>query len=146
MLKCAGVTAMTWSEFFKETFTVSGRLGRKRYYRCVMKVWAPCVIPYAMNILLVDVFELSERLPTLTAVMTWLSQISTLVFLICMFFLMSRRLNDFDCSSFWAWLLIAMTFSGVQFVWIPMIIFWFWVGKNKGTDGKNKYGEPPPDD
>ena len=137
---------MTWAELFKEIFTINGRLGRKRYYRCVMKVWAPCVIPYAMNILLVDVFELSERLPTLTAIVGWLSQIATLVFLICMFFLVSRRLNDFDCSSFWMCLQIVMIFSGVQFAWILVGIFWFWVGIKRGTDGKNKYGEPPPDD
>ena len=137
---------MTWSEFFKEVFKGRGRLGCNRYNRCVMKVWIPFIIFYLMNILLVDVLELSERLPTLTAVVEWGRIFFTLVLAICMCFLVPRRLHDFDYSGWWIWLLIAMTFSGAQFVWIPAIIFWIWVGIKRGTDGKNKYGEPPPDD
>ena len=137
---------MTWSEFFKEVFKGRGRLGRNRHSRCVSKICPPCIIIWLAYNIMNDIPELSERLPTLMTVIEFSCVFFLFGLVICMCFLVPRRLHDFDCSGWWMCLQIVMIFSGVQFAWILTFIFWIWVGNKRGTDGKNKYGEPPPDD
>ena len=137
---------INWRKILKEFFTIGGRLGRKHYSNCIMAIWLPFAIFMATKFLLDDVFELSTRLPTLVASLEWSITFTAYVLFFAVILLTPRRLHDFDYSGWWTWLLVVMIFTKVQLVAIPILLFYIWVGNKKGTDGKNRFGEPPDDD
>ena len=137
---------MTWSEFFKETFIFSGRLGRNRFNNCVSKVGMPFIILWLAHNIINDIPELNERLSRLNSMVEGTMWLIFVFFVVCMCFLLPRRLHDFDCSGWWTLLPLIIGLIGAPFIGILTIIFWILIGDQEGTDGKNKYGEPPPDD
>lgn len=135
-----------WDKFWQDFFTYSGRLSRNRFNKHVMKVWLPFVILLVTKYLIVDVFELSERLPHLVTALDWTTIFLGLACLLCLLIFTPRRLHDLGKSGWWTVLMILILFSRVTFGGVLLFIFCFWLGNKEGEPGKNKYGGPPPDD
>ena len=135
-----------WDKFWQDFFTYSGRLSRRRFNKHMRKVFLPFLILFVAKFLIVDVFELSARLPHLVTAIELTTIFASLVFILCIFIFTPRRLHDLGKSGWWNVLLIMMTFSRAPFSDLLMFIFCFWIGNKDGEPGKNKYGDPPPDD
>lgn len=135
-----------WEKFWKEFFTIGGRLGRNRYNRCLQTVWLPYVILYALRFLLDDVLQLRETLPHLFSMITWLMVFAGILLIIGFMLLMPRRLHDMNKSGWWTCLLFMMIFSKTAYILILIVAFSFWLGRTNGSAGANRFGEPPDDD
>ncbi len=135
-----------WEKFWQDFFTYSGRLSRSRYNKHIMKAWKPFFILWVANFLIVDIFELSARFPHLASAIDTTMIFAGIVFLICTIVFTPRRLHDIGKSGWWNILLILLFFSSVPFGTVLLVVFCLWVGNKDGDVGKNKYGDPPPED
>lgn len=122
---------------FKDWFRTKGRSSRQEYILRFSMMWVFFQIGQAC-------IEIQKQLSIINYYDSYIVLISTLVFLstivvlfflsvVQVFFVTHRRLHDLNASGWWQ----LVTF--IPFGQILMIGFIFF----KGTDGRNKYGEPP---
>ena len=135
-----------FKKFLGDCFTISGRLNYKRYGELVFKIWFPLIVASILEWLIVDEWSLANRFPHVLFAVRAVMYVLSIFFWITIPFLTTRRLHDMGKSGWWSWLLILMSFAPVSGSCVLMFIFAVWLGTKDGDAGKNKYGDPPPDD
>ena len=115
--------------FIRNLFGVKGRASRKEYNTRFITMW---VLGFFMNYIRTIYYLYGNILVGLFFAFTC---IIFMLYVIQIFFVTHRRLHDLNASGWWQ----LVTF--IPFGQILMIGFIFF----KGTDGPNKYGEPPAD-
>ena len=113
--------------FIRNLFGIKGRADRKEYIIRFTTMWVLCVIAnyiyeiyYLYHNIFIGLFAASVA-------------IIFMIYVIQVFFVAHRRLHDLNASGWWQ--LITLIPMG-QLLMIGLIFF-------KGTQGANKYGEPP---
>ncbi|MBR1645996.1 MAG: DUF805 domain-containing protein [Selenomonadaceae bacterium] len=135
-----------FEKFLREYFTASGRIGRKRYGDLMFKMWLPLMATAILEWLIVDAWELANRFPHVVFAVRAVMYTLTIFFWVSLPFVATRRLHDIGKSGWWSWLLIVMSFAPITGSGVLVFIFAVWLGHKDGDAGKNKYGDPPPDD
>lgn len=115
--------------FIRNLFGIKGRASRKEYIVRFITMWVSGFIAnYLTEVDDVNTF-------TIFSILMIIVGIIFMVYVIQVFFVTHRRLHDLNSSGWWQ----LVTF--IPFGQILIIGFIFF----KGTDGPNKYGEPPAD-
>ena len=121
------VSNKIYNLFIRNLFGVKGRASRKEYNTRFITMWVLCVIAnyiyeiyYLYHNIFIGLFATSVA-------------IIFMIYVIQVFFVAHRRLHDLNASGWWQ--LITLIPMG-QLLMIGLIFF-------KGTQGTNKYGEPP---
>ena len=120
---------------FKGWFKVKGRSNRQEYILRFAMIW---VFSYISFIVIEFSNTLDDYKPNLTYILFGLLPLATSVIIFILsvaqvFFVTHRRLHDLNASGWWQ----LITF--IPFGQMLMIAFIFF----KGTEGVNRYGEPP---
>lgn len=137
------------SEFKKllsECFAISGRLSAKRYSWFLSNVCIPILCTLILEWLIVDVWELANRLPHAIFAIKVTQSTFVAVFAIILPFLSARRLHDIGKSGWLCWFPLLTMLIPISGLWLLGTAFIWWLSFKDGDKGKNKYGEPPPDD
>ena len=137
------------SDFLKllgEYFKTTGRLSQSRYSSLMWRIWVPFMATLILESLIVDVWELENRLPHLLFAVRAVHITINLFLLISLPCIATRRLHDVGKSGWWSWLLMVLLLSSVTSLEVVALMFGFWLIFKDGDPGKNKYGDPPPDD
>ena len=121
------VSNKIYNLFIRNLFSIKGRASRKEYNTRFITMWVLCVIAnyiyeiyYLYHNIFIGLFAASVA-------------IIFMIYVIQVFFVAHRRLHDLNASGWWQ--LITLIPMG-QLLMIGLIFF-------KGTQGTNKYGEPP---
>ena len=114
-------------------FRTQGRSSRQEYIFRFLMMWVLCYT----GLFIVDFFEITRDNPVFLTISVLLLKLLvcglSILSIVQMFFVTLRRLHDLNASGWW----LLITF--IPFGQILMIGFIFF----KGTDGPNKYGDPP---
>ena len=115
-------------------FTTKGRASRKEYISRFLMMWILLYIPLLLSYYIDKLDDSRPNLIYVLAVIIFcLMVFSSFLALLQIFLVTHRRLHDLNASGWWQ--LITFIPLG-QLMMIGFIFF-------KGTDGPNKYGDPP---
>lgn len=111
----------------KLTFSLSGRASRKEFIIFHIFYGIICFL-----FVLVDhlIHKLSISIIIFLTILIW---VSVFIFIPSIFSLIVRRIHDLNTSAWWL-LITLIPLGGLLFFALPF---------KKGTEGRNKYGEPP---
>lgn len=113
--------------FIRNLFGIKGRASRKEYNTRFIMMW----ILGFFSLYMYEIYYLYNKI--LIGLFAALTGIIFMIYVIQIFFVTHRRLHDLNASGWWQ--LVTFIPSG-QLLMIGFIFF-------KGTQGANKYGEPP---
>ena len=135
-----------FEKFLYECFTVSGRMSRKRYAKLMYLAWFPLISMWILEWLIVDAWELGARLPHVVTAIQVIKYSGALFLFFAEPFWITRRLHDVGKSGWSSWFPNLTLFVPIPgFCFLGTVFIW-WLMFKDGDAGKNKYGEPPPDD
>lgn len=132
------------TEFLDDYFSISGRLSRQRYCKLVFKACLPITVGLILEWLIITALELGARFPH-TVMFIHVIMYSTLIFsMIAIPCLTARRFHDIGKSGWFGWIpLLTLLIPCNVLIYV---LFLWWLAREDGDIGANKYGEPPPDD
>ncbi len=116
--------------FFKRLFSFKGRSNKKEYFFKILLI----IFLIIIRIYYIDPYKTQEVTP-LFAILNLCTALLLLIYTLQYFPLSVRRLHDLNENGWY----VLLTF-------VPFCQFFIlWLMFKKGTDGPNKYGEPPVD-
>jgi uncharacterized membrane protein YhaH (DUF805 family) len=121
------VSNKIYNLFIRNLFGIKGRASRKEYNARFIMMW----ILGFFSLYMYEIYDSYNNI--FIGLFAALMSIIFMIYVIQIFFVTHRRLHDLNASGWWQ--LITLIPSG-QILMIGFIFF-------KGTDGPNKYGEPP---
>ena len=113
--------------FIRNLFSIKGRASRKEYNARFIMMW----ILGFFSLYMCEIYDLYHNI--FIGLFVVLVGNIFMIYVIQVFFVAHRRLHDLNASGWWQ--LITLIPMG-QLLMIGLIFF-------KGTEGVNKYGEPP---
>lgn len=132
-------------KFLKDVYKFSGRLSRKKFSELANKIFWIWLSFLAFDFLVGTFLEYNPEYKLLDSayiaikimygVLAWIGIIGIVI----------RRLHDMNRSG---WRILRPIILGLltNFLVVWMLYSVFFLAKEEGTDGANKYGEKPPDD
>lgn len=135
-----------FKKFLTECISTSGRMGQKRYATLLYFSWLPLLVTLILEWLIVDAWELANRFPHVVTAIQVIKYSSSLFLFFVTPFWTTRRLHDIGKSGWISWFPNLTLFVPIPGFWFLGTVFIWWLVRKDGDAGKNKYGDPPPDD
>ncbi|MBR3746344.1 MAG: DUF805 domain-containing protein [Selenomonadaceae bacterium] len=135
-----------FKKFLGDCFTISGRLSRQRYAKTIFTICFPILVALILESLIVDTLELGARFPHTVMFVRVIMYSVTAFAWIAIPCLTARRLHDIGKSGWISWFPNLTLFVPIPGFWFLGTVFIWWLVRKDGDAGKNKYGDPPPDD
>ena len=131
-------------KFLRDVYKINGRLGIERYSTLIFTIFVISLIFTFFDFLVTEFLEYYPEYILLGSAhfsIRVMYYVSSWVGLICVFI---RRLHDMDKTGWKILIPIIMGFlTNFYVVWI---VCTFYLGIAEGSDGKNKYGDKPPEE